>query len=111
MTNYAQKEHHDFLPAARQALADAPLQQALIRLTGTLMAANRRGYAALHESDQLRDQAKQIKEHTLAHLDKYVEQLEASVQRVGGQVYWAADAEAGWRIVRDIACNAVPREL
>src|ERR1700687_5790768 len=96
MSEYARHEHHDFMAAAGQALADPPLQAALVRLTGTLMAGNRRGYAALAESDKLRDHAKHIKEHTLAHLDQYLEQLEASVQRAGGKVHWAADAkEAG----------------
>jgi L-lactate dehydrogenase complex protein LldF len=102
-TNYAQHEHHDFLAASAQALADVPLQAALVRLTSTLMAGNRRGFAALADSDRLRDHAKQIKEHTLAHLDRYLEQLEASVQRVGGQVHWAATAEDARRIILQIA--------
>ncbi|HMC67488.1 MAG TPA: LUD domain-containing protein, partial [Gemmataceae bacterium] len=106
MTDYARREHHDFMGAAAQALANPPLQAALIRLTGTLMDGNRRGYAALADSDQLRDHAKGIKEHTLAHLDEYLEQLEASVQRVGGHVHWAADAEEGRRIVLEIARDA-----
>jgi L-lactate dehydrogenase complex protein LldF len=103
MSEYARHEHHDFPGAVRQALADAPLQQALIRLTGTLMAGNRRGYAALADSEWLRDHAKRIKEHTLANLDQYLEQLEASVQKRGGQVHWANDAEEARRIVREIA--------
>ncbi len=104
MTNdYARHEHHDFPGAVRQALADPPLQAALIRLTGTLMAGNRRGYAALPDSDRLRDHAKRVKEHTLAHLDRYLEQLEASVQRLGGHVHWAADAAEARRIILDIA--------
>ena len=90
MNDYARHEHHDFLDAAGQALADPPLQAALVRLTDTLMAGNRRGYAALADSD-VRDHAKRIKEHTLAHLDRYLEQLEASVAALGGQVHWAAD--------------------
>src|SRR6266545_3734922 len=102
-TNYARHEHHDFLGASAQALADPPLQAALIRLTGTLMAGNRRGYAALADSDKLRDHAKQIKEHTLAHLDQYLEQLEASVQRLGGHVHWAATSEDARAIVAQIA--------
>jgi L-lactate dehydrogenase complex protein LldF len=106
MANYAQHEHHDFLGASQQALADPPLQAALMRLTDTLMAANRRGYAALVDSDKLRDHAKRIKEHTLAHLDQYLEQLEASVRRVGGQVHWASDAEEARRIVVAIAQKA-----
>ena len=65
-TEYARHEHHDFPGASTQALADPPLQAALVRLTGTLMAANRRGYAALQGSDRLRDHAKQIKAHAPA---------------------------------------------
>src|ERR1700733_3607861 len=103
MSNYARHEHHDFLGATKQALADPPLQAALVRLTSTLMAGNRRGFAALADSDRLRDHAKRIKEHTLAHLDQYLEQLEASVQRLGGHVHWAATAEDARRIVLDIA--------
>jgi L-lactate dehydrogenase complex protein LldF len=103
MSNYARHEHHDFLEASDQALVDVGLQAALRRLSDTLMAGNRRGYAALADSDELRDHAKRIKEHTLAHLDKYLEQLEASVERLGGHVHWAADAEEARRIVVGIA--------
>jgi L-lactate dehydrogenase complex protein LldF len=104
--SYARHEHHDFLQASTQALADEPLQAALLRLTGTLMDGNRRGYAALAGSDLLRDHAKRIKEHTLAHLDTYLEQLEASVQKLGGHVYWAADAVEARQVVVDIARRA-----
>lgn len=103
MSNYARHEHHDFLGAVQQALADPPLQAALIRLTGTLMAGNRRGYAALADSSALRDHAKRIKEHTLAHLDTYLEQLEAAVQKNGGHVHWAATAEEARQLVVAIA--------
>lgn len=103
MNDYAKHEHHDFLAASEQALADVPLQAALVRLTSTLMAGNRRGYAALSTSSGLRDHAKRIKEHTLAHLDRYLEQLEASVQRLGGHVHWAADAAEARQIVVEIA--------
>src|SRR5436189_6164907 len=99
MKNYARHEHHDFMQASDQALADPPLQAALIRLTSTLMAGNRRGYAALADSDQLRDHAKRIKEHTLAHLDRYLEQLEASVVHIGGHVHWASTAAEAREIV------------
>ena len=112
MTNdYARHEHHDFLGAAGQALADPPLQAALIRLTGTLMAGNRRGFAALADSDALRDHAKRIKEHTLAHLDRYLEQLEASVLKLGGHVHWAATAEGARRIVVEIARRTDSRRV
>jgi L-lactate dehydrogenase complex protein LldF len=103
MNAYARHEHHDFLGAARQAQADPALQAALNRLTGTLLAGNRRGYAALPDSDRLRDHAKRLKEHTLAHLDHYLEQLEVSVRKLGGHVHWAATAEDARRMVVEIA--------
>jgi L-lactate dehydrogenase complex protein LldF len=106
MSQYARHEHHDFTGAAAQALADAPLQSALVRLTDTLMAGNRRGYAALAESGKLRDHAKRIKEHTLAHLDRYLEQLESSVIKRGGTVHWATTAEDARQIVINIARQA-----
>jgi L-lactate dehydrogenase complex protein LldF len=111
MNEYARHEHHDFLNAAQQALADPPLQAALVRLTSTLMAGNRRGYAALADIDALRDHAKRIKEHTLAHLDRYLEQLEASVQKNGGRVHWANNAEEARRIVLDIAQHTNSRRI
>jgi L-lactate dehydrogenase complex protein LldF len=105
-TDYARHEHHDFVAASDQALLDVGLQAALVRLSDTLMAGNRRGYAGLADSDQVRDHAKRIKQHTLAHLDSYLEKLEASVQRHGGQVHWASDAEEARRIIVDIARKA-----
>jgi L-lactate dehydrogenase complex protein LldF len=106
VTDYARHEHHDFLGASKQALADPSLQAALTRLTDTLLAGNRRGYAALADSGELRDHAKRIKEHALAHLDRYLEELEVSVKRLGGTVNWAATAEDARRIVVDIARTA-----
>jgi L-lactate dehydrogenase complex protein LldF len=103
VSDYAKHEHHEFLDASRQALADPPLQAALVRLTSTLLAGNRRGYAALADSDALRDRAKRIKEHALAHLDRYLEQLEASIRKRGGHVHWAANAEDARRIILEIA--------
>jgi len=111
MNTYARHEHHDFLNAAQQALADPPLQEALVRLTSTLMAGNRRGYAALADSDALRSHAKRIKEHTLAHLDRYLEQLEAAVQKNGGHVHWASNAEEARQIVLDIARKTNTRRI
>ncbi len=110
-TDYARHEHHDFVEASRQALGNATLQLALGRLTDTLMAGNRRGYAALGDSGDLRDHAKQIKEHTLAHLDQYLLQLEASVQKLGGKVHWAADADEARKIVVEIAQQAKCRTV
>ncbi|MCI0738789.1 MAG: LutB/LldF family L-lactate oxidation iron-sulfur protein [Gemmataceae bacterium] len=104
--NYAKHEHHDFAGASAQALTDPPLQAALARLTDILMAGNRRSYAALADSSALRDHAKHIKEHALAHLDRYLEELEQAVTNRGGKVHWAATAEDARQIVVNIARQA-----
>jgi len=106
MVDYARHEHHDFLGGTEQALASADLQTALRRLTHAMSEGNRRGYGSLPDSDALRDHAKRVKEHTLAHLDTYLEQLEKSVQRLGGHVHWAETAEDARRIVAEITTRA-----
>jgi len=106
MNVFAAHEHHAFVEAVDHALHDPQLQKAMAGLTETLLAANRRGYAALPGSAELRDHAKRIKEHALSHLDQYLEQLEASIQRVGGHVHRAANAEEARQIVVEIARKA-----
>ncbi|MFW5874253.1 MAG: LutB/LldF family L-lactate oxidation iron-sulfur protein [Verrucomicrobiota bacterium] len=57
-----------------------------------------RRYAALErdypDPDKLRETAGLIKQHTLEHLDQYLEQAEASLQANGAQVHFAVDADA-----------------
>jgi L-lactate dehydrogenase complex protein LldF len=57
----------------------------------------------LPDSDRLRDLAGQIKQHTLENLDYYLEQLQASIERNGGHIHFAADAEDAKRIILGIA--------
>ncbi|MFQ3224148.1 MAG: L-lactate dehydrogenase complex protein LldF [Lentimonas sp.] len=46
------------------------------------------------DADKLRETAGNIKQHTLEHLDTYLEQAEASFKRNGAQVHYAVDDEA-----------------
>src|SRR5271157_4901738 len=48
--------------------------------------------AGVPEWERLRDLASQIKEHTLTHLDRYLEQFEANATKLGTHVHWARDA-------------------
>jgi L-lactate dehydrogenase complex protein LldF len=45
--------------------------------------------ATVPEWEELRDLASQIKEHTLTHLDKYVEQFAENAEKNGMTVHWA----------------------
>jgi L-lactate dehydrogenase complex protein LldF len=79
------------------------LQAALSRLGVTLAAGNRAAWGALPGSDMLRERARQIKDDTLANLDKYLEMAADAVQRAGGHVHWATDAAEAREIVLQLA--------
>ena len=101
-TDYVREEHHEFLDAADEALANANLQLILARLGDTLGAKNRDAWDAMPGSDAVRQRAREIKDATLAELDVHLETLEASVLRRGGHVYWADDGEAASQAILDI---------
>ena len=77
---------------ARAALADPQLQTAMSAAGGFV---ERRRAAAdrLPEFDALRDAARDIKNHTLAHLDLYLEAYETRVTAAGGKLHYAVTAE------------------
>ncbi len=54
------------------------------------------------DPDALRRLAGQIKQHTLDHLDQYLEQAEAKLTANGAEVLFAADAESAKRIALEI---------
>jgi len=49
------------------------------------------------------DEIARVRGETLAHLDRYVEQFAANVERLGGHVFFAADADEARRHVVDLA--------
>ena len=55
--------------------------------------------ASVTEWAELRALASQIKEHTLTHLDRYLEEFERNAIKHGACVYWARDAEEHNEIV------------
>ncbi len=88
-------------PAFREnvahALVDPGLQRALGRAKKPFAQVRAHAVANLPEFEALRDTAKAIKDHSLAHLDFYLEHYAAAVEAQGGVVHWArtaADARA-----------------
>jgi len=57
---------------------------------------------SLAEWETLRELASQIKRHTMARLDEYLEQFEANATRLGAHIHWARDAVEHNSIVGDI---------
>lgn len=101
-----QPTSHNFKQNAAAALADEQLQRALGNVRGGFIARRAAAREALPEFDALCEQAKQIKDHTLAHLDLYLLAYERKVTEAGGHVHWAATAEDARRIVVGICQEA-----
>jgi len=102
-----------FKDNARAALANAGLQKAL-GLSKTSFAVRRAAaVAALPEFEALRDTGRDIKNHTLANLDFYLETYADAVERSGGHVHWcstAADArDAVLAICRQAGARTVTK--
>src|ERR1700678_278812 len=58
--------------------------------------------AAIPEWEELREIASKIKEHTLTHLDQYLEEFELNATKRGAQVHWARDGAEHNEIVHSI---------
>ena len=94
-----------FKENAREALANANIQAALGNAQTGFVARRAAARAALPEFDDIRDAARDLKNHVLANLAEYLERYEEKVTAAGGQVHWAETAEDAQRIVLDI-CRA-----
>ncbi len=94
-----------FKANARSAVADDNLRQSLATMKTGFRLKRGEAVAALPEFEALREAGKAMKDHTLAHLDHYLERFEAKVSASGGHVHWAPDAEAARRAVLEI-CRA-----
>jgi L-lactate dehydrogenase complex protein LldF len=104
-------QHPPFPDAAREALADSQLRHNLGHATHTIRAKRAEVVAELPDWEQLREAGRAIKERVLRHLDEYLLELEASVQKAGGTVHWARDAAEANRIVGDLICDAGAEEV
>ena len=98
-----------FKQNAKEALADTQLQSALHGIEIGIVDRRRAVVGKLPEFDALRDSARDIKNHTLAHLDLYLEQFESRCTAAGGHVHYAVTAEEARAIVLDICREANAR--
>ena len=91
-----------FPDAARRALADEQLRHNIGHATKTIREKRARVVGELPDWEALREAGRAIKERVLRHLDDYLVELETSVQRAGGHVHWARDADEANRVVGDL---------
>src|SRR5947207_10466748 len=88
-----------FKQNARQALADPQLQSALHGIETGIVDRRRAVVAKLPEFEALRDSARDIKNHTLAHLDLYLDRFEERSTAAGGHAPYALTAEEARALV------------
>src|SRR5919112_1250331 len=100
-----------FKDNAKAALADEQLQIALSKVRTGFIDKRAQAAARLPEFEDLRDSARDIKDHTLAHLDLYLEAYEAKVTAAGGHVHYARDAAEARAIILDICTAAGARTV
>ncbi len=102
----------DALPAqARKALKNTKLQSVLEAVGQLFPLVRQAAVEKLPEFDALRDVAAQIKDHTFANLDFYLEAFEEKVERFGGHVHWARTAEEARQIVYTICKQEKARKV
>ena len=100
-----------FKKNARAALADGQLQKALGNVRTNFIAKRAAVADRLPEFEALRDQARDLRDHVLAHLDVYLEAYERKVIESGGHVHWARTAEEASRIIVDLAKSRGARSV
>jgi L-lactate dehydrogenase complex protein LldF len=91
-----------FPQTAKKALTNSQLRRNLRKATTTIRDKRAAVVSELPDWEALRAAGSTIKAHVMRHLDDYLLQLEASVQRAGGQVHWARDASEANRIITKI---------
>ncbi|PYP46745.1 MAG: (Fe-S)-binding protein, partial [Gemmatimonadetes bacterium] len=88
---------------ARTALADGQLRGALRQATTLFGERRRAALSTVPDWEGARDRARAIKDETLEHLDRYLEQFTANAERAGARVHWARDAAEACDIIGRIA--------
>ena len=77
---------------ASDALANDQLQSAMQHVRHKFIEKRAKAAAEIPAFEDMRDKAVEIKNHTLEHLDLYLETFEDNVKANGGHVHWAATA-------------------
>ena len=95
-----------FKKNAHIALHDATLQRALNNMKVGFIEKRKAAASRLPEFESLRDQARDIKDHTLANLDFYLGRFESQVKDQGGHVHWAVTPDDARNTVLEI-CRSV----
>ena len=100
-----------FPSSAPGALADEQLRENLKKATHTIRGKRSLVVQEVPDWIELTEAARAIKEEALQNLDHYLLRLEESVNRAGGKVHWAPDADQANQIIGDLITQAGTAEV
>lgn len=100
-----------FPEAAKIALADTQLRRNIAHATGVIRTKRNGVVGELDDWQELRRAGAAIKDRTLRHLDRYLEEFEAAATAAGAQVHWARDGDEANRVVADLVKAAGADEV
>jgi L-lactate dehydrogenase complex protein LldF len=99
-------EPFDFDEVSTRAAHDEQLKTAVSTAVQRQYLGRQERLLELRDSDALRTLAGNIKQHALDHLDYYLEQMKASVERNGGHFHLVSTADEARRLILEIAAKA-----
>ncbi len=91
-----------FEKSAKSYLDNTQLRRNIGHATQTIRGKRAHVVHELPDWEELREAGSRIKAEVMNNLDKYLLQLEASVQKAGGTVHWAADGDEANRIITNL---------
>src|SRR5437660_9363582 len=94
---------------ARAALRDVQLRGALRQATSLFGKRRLAAAQSLPDWEDLRAEARRIKDQTLLNLDKYLEEFTANAEAAGARIHWAGDAAEANGIVKRLARERAAR--
>ncbi|HET6974085.1 MAG TPA: LutB/LldF family L-lactate oxidation iron-sulfur protein, partial [Pyrinomonadaceae bacterium] len=98
-----------FKENAKAALADVQLRGALKNATSLFGERRKEAAASLPNWEDLRSQARAIKDEVLLHLDRYLEEFVRNAESRGAKVHWARDAAEANQIICGLATQRAAR--
>lgn len=84
---------------ASRMLEDSQLRKNVRHATDVIQTKRARVVGEMPDWQALRESGRQIRSHTMANLDFYLEEFERNCTRAGGVVHWARDAEEARQII------------
>ena len=94
-----------FRENAKAALADAQLRGALKHATSLFGERRKEAAASLPNWEELRNEARAIKDEVLLHLDRYLEEFTRNAEARGAKIHWARDAAEANAIICKLAAD------